>query len=157
IRGVGLEAVIETLSQSRTAAKTLADAPAEAVFPAGQDGSSFFTPQLAARALCSGVFAGTRRDSALRGSGTLTPPATPAATGIAGRATILTSAALTPEVGPLEPPTQGNGEPARDTVQVRLPPAYWKSVAGLGLQVAQALDYAHAQNVLHRDVKPANL
>src|SRR5439155_18893998 len=35
--------------------------------------------------------------------------------------------------------------------------SYWKSVARLGRQVANALDYAHSQNVLHRDVKPANL
>jgi tetratricopeptide (TPR) repeat protein len=36
-------------------------------------------------------------------------------------------------------------------------PAYWRSVAGLGAQVAGALDYAHRQGVLHRDIKPANL
>src|SRR5262249_31010742 len=40
---------------------------------------------------------------------------------------------------------------------VSLPSAYWKSVAGLGWQVANALDYAHGQHILHRDIKPANL
>ena len=34
---------------------------------------------------------------------------------------------------------------------------YWQSVARIGLQVAEALDYAAGQGVLHRDIKPSNL
>src|SRR5262249_30373479 len=34
---------------------------------------------------------------------------------------------------------------------------YYRSVAQVGIQVAEALAYAHHQGVLHRDVKPANL
>jgi serine/threonine protein kinase len=33
----------------------------------------------------------------------------------------------------------------------------WKSCARIGMQVAQALRYSHAEGVLHNDVKPANL
>ncbi len=35
--------------------------------------------------------------------------------------------------------------------------AYWRSVAQIGRQVAEALQYAHAHHTLHRDIKPANL
>jgi hypothetical protein len=34
---------------------------------------------------------------------------------------------------------------------------YWDSVARIGVQVAEAPAYAHAQRTLHRDIKPSNL
>jgi WD40 repeat protein/serine/threonine protein kinase len=34
---------------------------------------------------------------------------------------------------------------------------YWQSVAQIGMQVADALEYAHKQGILHRDIKPSNL
>jgi WD40 repeat protein/serine/threonine protein kinase/tetratricopeptide (TPR) repeat protein len=34
---------------------------------------------------------------------------------------------------------------------------YWRSVASIGVQVAEALEYAHKQGVQHRDIKPSNL
>src|SRR5262249_39159290 len=48
--------------------------------------------------------------------------------------------------------------PSRDGSKSRhRKPTYWQSVARIGVQVADALEYAHKQGIKHRDIKPSNL
>ncbi len=41
--------------------------------------------------------------------------------------------------------------------QANLPESYWRNIARIGADVADALSHAHHQGVLHRDIKPGNL
>jgi serine/threonine protein kinase/Tfp pilus assembly protein PilF len=64
--------------------------------------------------------------------------------------------------GSTGPPAEGGGPadaPAASTSGLLSDPQrpFVKSVAQLGVQVAEALEYAAGQGVLHRDVKPSNL
>lgn len=34
---------------------------------------------------------------------------------------------------------------------------YWKHIAKLGIEISEALHYAHSEGILHRDIKPSNL
>jgi tetratricopeptide (TPR) repeat protein len=58
-----------------------------------------------------------------------------------------------------ETAANGGGPAGGDAAAASIPagPPYWRSVAQIGVQVAEALEYAHRQGVLHRDIKPANL
>src|SRR5262249_60964968 len=59
----------------------------------------------------------------------------------------------TPAAAAETPGPQPNASTERPTQT----PAFFRHVAGLGIQAAEALEHAHELGVVHRDVKPANL
>jgi serine/threonine protein kinase/tetratricopeptide (TPR) repeat protein len=69
---------------------------------------------------------------------TANTPRPPAPPGLAGASTVTPQAALTRQSG-------SDG------------PAFFREVARLGIQAAEALEHAHQLGVVHRDIKPANL
>ncbi len=164
IRGQGLDRVLASLSRAR---KTATDKPGSDATPAfhASDGPE---AERVARTMCWGGFATSPERIAAADSPCAEPsPApkdradeAPAAEPSLGARPEARSDRSERTPGSLDVSSSGDsvGESGEDvSLPARSGPGYWRSVAGIGIQVADALEYAHHQGTLHRDIKPANL
>lgn len=164
IRGIGLDVVLATLRQRGSCSTAPEDGQDAVPRPAERDREG--ETRSLVGALVAGRFAQAREPSpsSLEPLETVVSPKTegPADTEkssspVSGAAERLQQDRDTKVDGSRNATGAISAAAAAPSHAWRLGPPYWRSAATIGLQVADALHYAHVQHTLHRDIKPANL
>jgi eukaryotic-like serine/threonine-protein kinase len=140
IQGQALNMVLRELKRLRRIKDPLPGSPAEAAAPAHDERADRELSASLAGGLLTGHFPGPAGEGDDR-AGDEAPPAAGSG-GPAAREGGASTAVV-------------SGDPSELGAQSEA--QYFQSVARVGVQVAEALAYAHGQGFLHRDVKPANL
>jgi serine/threonine protein kinase len=143
IQGQGLDVVIDALRELRNGSAPVSDARGET--PGSASGALRPPTAVLTEALLTGRFAAPQVEP-----GTATTTAEPHTADAS--ATARNGAAD----GACESPRPESGVSSA-LASGQAGASYYQSVAGIGVQVAEALAYAHGQGILHRDIKPSNL
>jgi serine/threonine protein kinase len=143
IAGLGLDAVLEDLRRLRRSKSEAA--PADAAASSGRAPGP--TAAEVARSLLTGQFAA---EGPIPLGSTMTAPIAGEAGAGAPQLALAARAAANPSSVTLS----GSSELSALSDADR---RYYQSIAQVGVQVAEALEYANRHGVLHRDIKPSNL
>lgn len=140
ISGLGLDLVIEEVKRLRPGPATVAGPRPAQPDPAVREAAPGVTAAEVARSLVTGQF-GLREGA--EDAGTTAP------------ASDMGNASVAVTRDPSAEPSDGAASELSGLSESHR--TFYKSVARIGMQAAEALEYANSQGVLHRDVKPSNL